>query len=98
MSSSTSSEVRREFLAGNAPHLTIRELDLLEYLLRYAGSVVSRDMLVRDAWKETGRVTPIDNVVDVTIARLRNKVDEPFASPLIQTVRGVGFRFGGGEA
>lgn len=89
---------RRATRAGKAIHLTVRELDLLEHLLRHAGSVVSRDMLARDVWKETGRVTPLDNVIDATIARLRKKVDEPFASPLIHTVRGIGFRIGEGEA
>lgn len=89
---------RRATRAGKAIHLTVRELDLLEHLLRHAGSVVSRDMLARDVWKETGRITPLDNVIDATIARLRKKVDEPFASPLIHTVRGIGFRIGEGEA
>lgn len=89
---------RRAVRGGKAIHLTVRELDLLEHLLRHAGSVVSRDMLARDVWKETGRVTPLDNVIDATIARLRKKVDEPFASPLIHTVRGIGFRIGEGEA
>lgn len=73
-------------------HLTVREFDLLEFLLRHAGGIVSRDMLARDVWKDTGRITPLDNVIDATIARLRKKVDEPFGRPLIHTVRGMGFR------
>jgi DNA-binding response OmpR family regulator len=48
-------------------------------------------MLARDVWQETQRATPLDNVIDVHIARLRKKIDEPFASKLLQTVRGVGF-------
>jgi DNA-binding response OmpR family regulator len=71
--------------------LTPKEYDLLEYLLRHKDQLVSRDMLARDVWKETSRATPIDNVIDVHVARLRKKVDEPFEAKLIQTVRGVGF-------
>src|SRR5262245_54293231 len=82
---------RRVTRGGSVLHLTVREFDLLEYLLRHAGAPVSRDMLARDVWKETGRVTPLDNVIDANIARLRKKVDEPFGRPLIQTVRGIGF-------
>jgi DNA-binding response OmpR family regulator len=83
---------RRAMRADRTLHLTVREFDLLEYLLRHTGSVVSRDMLARHVWKETGRITPLDNVIDATVARLRRKVDEPFGRPLIHTVRGIGFR------
>lgn len=83
---------RRATRADRTLHLTVREFDLLEYLLRHTGSVVSRDMLARHVWKETGRITPLDNVIDATVARLRRKVDEPFSRPLIHTVRGMGFR------
>jgi DNA-binding response OmpR family regulator len=76
---------------GKALELTAREFELLEYLLRHKGQIVSREMLARDVWKETARATPLDNVIDVHIARLRRKVDEPFDRKLIQTVRGVGF-------
>jgi two-component system, OmpR family, copper resistance phosphate regulon response regulator CusR len=76
---------------GVAIDLTAREYDLLEYLLRNQGSVVSREMLARDVWKETARATPIDNVIDVHIARLRRKIDEGFDRKLLHTVRGVGF-------
>jgi len=48
-------------------------------------------MLALDVWKETGRATPIDNVIDVHIARLRRKLDDPFERKLLHTVRGVGF-------
>jgi DNA-binding response OmpR family regulator len=71
--------------------LTAREYELLEYLMRNQGSVVSREMLARDVWKETSRATPIDNVIDVHIARLRKKVDDGFDCKLLHTVRGVGF-------
>jgi DNA-binding response OmpR family regulator len=71
--------------------LTVREFELLEYLLRQQGRVVSREMLARDVWKETERYTPLDNVIDVHIAHLRRKLDEPFGKRLLHTVRGVGF-------
>ena len=76
---------------GTPIDLTAREYDLLEYLLRNQGSVVSRDMLARDVWKETARATPIDNVIDVHVARLRKKIDDGFEPKLLHTVRGVGF-------
>jgi len=71
--------------------LTPREFDLLEYLIRNRGRVVSREMMARDIWNETARHTPLDNVIDVHMTRLRRKVDEPFEKKLVQTVRGVGF-------
>lgn len=76
---------------GEALDLTPREFELLEYLLRHQGHVVSREMLARDVWEQTERATPIDNVIDVQIARLRRKVDDLYEPPLIHTVRGVGF-------
>ncbi len=83
---------RRVFRSGRQLELTARESALLEYLMRHQGRVVSREMLARDVWNEPDRITPIDNVIDVHIARLRKKVDQPFEQPLIRTVRGVGFR------
>jgi two-component system copper resistance phosphate regulon response regulator CusR len=71
--------------------LTAREFSILEYLLSNEGRVVSRDMLARDVWKETSRHTPLDNVIDVQIARLRRKIDDPFPEKLLHTVRGIGF-------
>jgi two-component system copper resistance phosphate regulon response regulator CusR len=71
--------------------LTVREFELLEYLLRLQAQVVSREALARDVWKETSRSTPLDNVIDVHIARLRRKVDTESDVKLIHTVRGVGF-------
>ena len=84
--------VRRTVLReGQRIELTAREFELLEYLVRNHGRVVSREMLARDVWKETARATPLDNVIDVHIARLRRKVDDAFDTKLLQTVRGVGF-------
>ena len=71
--------------------LTAREFEILEYLVRNQGRVVSREMLAREVWKEVSRQVPLDNVIDVHIARLRHKVDESCASKLLHTVRGVGF-------
>jgi len=76
---------------GQYLELTAREFELLEYLLRHKEQVVSREMLARHVWKETARGTPLDNVMDVHINRLRRKVDESFDRKLIHTVRGVGF-------
>jgi len=83
--------------AGRTVELTAREFELLEYLLRYAGQVVSRDALARDVWSETARSTPLDNVIDVHIARLRRKIDLDGLAKLIHTVRGVGFILREGE-
>jgi DNA-binding response OmpR family regulator len=71
--------------------LTGREFDLLEYLLLNSGSVVSREMVARDVWKTTVRYTSLDNVIDVHIARIRRKLDDPFPVKLLHTVRGLGF-------
>lgn len=76
---------------GQTLDLTAREFELLEYLVRHQGHVVSREMLTRDVWKEAGRHTPLDNVIDVHVARLRRKVDDQFSQKLVHTVRGVGF-------
>ncbi len=90
--------VTRNVTRGGAPiELTVREFELLEYLLRHQGQVVPRETLARDVWKEPSRTTPLDNVIDVHIARLRRKVDADFAAKLIHTVRGVGFILREGE-
>lgn len=84
----TSRTVTRE---GGPIELTAKEFALLQYLLMNKGRVVSREMLARDVWKETSRYTPLDNVIDVHIARLRRKIDDNFRTKLLHTVRGVGF-------
>ncbi len=71
--------------------LTAKEFELLEYLLRHQGHIVSREMLAREVWQSSARATPLDNVIDVSVARLRRKVDEPYDRKLLHTVRGVGF-------
>jgi DNA-binding response OmpR family regulator len=77
--------------------LTAREFELLEYLLRHHGRLVSREMLAREVWKEPRRATPLDNVIDVQMTRLRRKVDAEAGERLIHTVRGVGFVLREGE-
>jgi DNA-binding response OmpR family regulator len=71
--------------------LTAREFDVLLYLAESRGRTVSREMLAKDVWKESSRFTPLDNVIDVQVARLRKKVDDPFDAKLLRTVRGLGF-------
>ncbi len=83
---------------GHEILLTPREVDVLEYLLRYQGQVVTREMLERDVWKQTHRMTSLDNVIDVQIMRLRRKVDGDGSERLIHTMRGVGYQLGGKPA
>jgi two-component system copper resistance phosphate regulon response regulator CusR len=80
---------REQFL-----ELTGKEFEILECLLRHRGRIVSREMLARDVWHVSARATPLDNVIDVTMARLRRKIDDPFEKKLLHTVRGVGFVLG----
>jgi two-component system copper resistance phosphate regulon response regulator CusR len=84
-------ETRTVWRGDRRIELTSREFDLLAYLLRQPGQVVTREMLAKDVWRETKRATPLDNVIDVHVAHLRRKVDDGRATTLIQTVRGVGF-------
>lgn len=88
---------RRATRATEPLDLTVREFELLEYLFRHQGHVVSREMLAREVWREPRRATPIDNVIDVQMTRLRKKVDLDGYQRLIHTVRGVGFMLREGE-
>jgi two-component system, OmpR family, copper resistance phosphate regulon response regulator CusR len=88
---------RRAMRGERLLDLTAREFELLEYLLRHQGHLVSREMLAREVWKEPRRATPIDNVIDVQMTRLRKKVDVDAGQRLIHTVRGVGFVLREGE-
>jgi two-component system, OmpR family, copper resistance phosphate regulon response regulator CusR len=88
---------RRVTRGGGTVELTTREFELLEYLLRHQGQVVLRDTLAREVWKETTRGTPLNNVIDVHIARLRRKIDVDQPAKLIHTIRGVGFMLREGE-
>jgi DNA-binding response OmpR family regulator len=83
---------------GVTLELTPREFDILVYLAENHGRTVSREMLAKDVWKESSRFTPLDNVIDVQIARLRKKVDDPFETKLLHTVRGLGFNLRGAQS
>lgn len=76
---------------GEAVLLTPREFEVLLHLMRAEGQVVTRSMLAQEVWREPNRSTPLDNVIDVHLARLRKKIDEGRAAKLVHTVRGVGF-------
>ncbi len=81
-----SREVRR---AGQKIDLQPREFRLLEYLMRHAGQVVTRTMLLEGVWDY--HFDPQTNVIDVHVSRLRQKIDKPFAAALIHTVRNAGY-------
>jgi len=82
---------RKAWRGGQFLDLTAKEFDVLHLLAENAGSVVSREMLAQVVWNNIPRATPLDNVIDVHIARLRRKVDLPEGRALIETRRGVGF-------
>ncbi|MEO1751164.1 response regulator transcription factor [Thiofaba sp. EF100] len=85
-------ERRRVTRAGRLIRLQPRELRLLEYLMRRAGKVVTRTMLLEQVWDLS--FDPQTNVVDSQISRLRAKIDRDFDRPLLHTLRGVGYRLG----
>jgi two-component system OmpR family response regulator len=74
---------------GDEIPLQPREFRLLEYLMRHAGQVVTRTMLLENVWDY--HFDPQTNVIDVHVSRLRSKIDKGFAKPLLQTVRGAGY-------
>ena len=78
--------------AGRQVDLTAREFDVLALLAQWRGQPVSRDVLAREVWKMNRRLTPLDNVIDVHLSHLREKIDREGQAKLIHTVRGVGFR------
>ena len=80
---------RRVTRAGRTLDLRPREFALLEYLLRNAGRVVSKTMILSHVWAYN--FDPQTNIVDVLVSRLRDKVDRPFEKKLLHTVRGVGY-------
>jgi two-component system, OmpR family, copper resistance phosphate regulon response regulator CusR len=84
--------ITRKARRGNKSlQLTTKEYEVLEYLMRNQGQIVSREMLGRDVWLENARHSTLDNVIDVHMARIRRKVDDGFAAKLVHTVRGIGF-------
>jgi len=82
---------RRVWRGNDELQLTPREFDVLAYLFRNQGQTVSRQMLMQEVWRENNRLTSLDNVIDVHLARLRKKVDGEHQQRLIHTVRGVGY-------
>ncbi len=80
---------RTAYRKGRAIELLPKEFQLLVYLVRHAGQVVPRAMLLQHVWDL--HFDPMTNIIDVYVGRLRRKVDEAKAYPLIHTVRGVGF-------
>jgi len=81
-----SREARR---AGKTITLQTREFQLLEFLMRHAGQVVTRTMLLERVWEV--HFDPQTNVIDVHVSRLRNKIDRGFETSLIHTIRGAGY-------
>jgi two-component system OmpR family response regulator len=83
--------LRREVHRGDRRiDLQPREFQLLEFLMRHAGQVVTRTMLLEGVWDY--HFDPQTNVIDVHMSRLRAKIDRDFSAPLLHTVRGVGYR------
>src|ERR1700680_1743293 len=80
---------RETMRAGKKIDLQPREFMLLEYLMRNAGKVISKTMILEHVWDYS--FDPQTNVVDVLVCRLRNKIDKDVATKMIQTVRGVGY-------
>ncbi|MCB2095001.1 MAG: response regulator transcription factor [Rhodobacteraceae bacterium] len=84
---------RKVVRAGQTIDLLPREFSLLEHLLRRKGRIQTRTMLMEAVWDI--HFDPMTNVVDTHISRLRRKVDKPFATEIIETVRGSGYRING---
>jgi two-component system, OmpR family, response regulator len=80
---------RRVTRRGRAIDLRPREFTLLEYLMRHAGRIISRTMILSQVWSYN--FDPQTNVVDVLVSRLRDKIDRPFDTKLLHTIRGVGY-------
>jgi two-component system OmpR family response regulator len=80
---------RRVTRAGVPIELRPREFSLLEYLMRNAGKVVSKTMILSHVWDYS--FDPQTNIVDVLVSRLRDKIDRPFETKRLHTVRGVGY-------
>ena len=83
---------RKVTRGGAVIELRPREFALLEYLMRNAGKVVSKTMILSHVWEYN--FDPQTNIVDVLVSRLRDRIDRPFEKKLLQTVRGVGYVIG----
>ena len=80
---------RRVTRAGQPIELTAKEFQLLEFLVRRSGQVVTRTMLLESVWNL--HFDPQTNLIDVHISRLRQAIDRDFGPPLLQTIRGSGY-------
>jgi two-component system copper resistance phosphate regulon response regulator CusR len=87
-----SQQVKR---AGKRIELTAKEYALLEYLATHPGRVFSRTMIIEHVWDQS--FEGLTNIVDVYVRHLRSKIDDPFPTKLIRTVRGVGYGLGESE-
>ena len=86
---------RHIIIEGETVDLPPREFDLLAFLIEHRGSPVSREMLTQEVWQVTSRATSLNNVIDVHISRLRERLQPYKKETLIKTIRGVGFTFDG---
>lgn len=77
---------------GKKINLSKKEFSLLEYLMRFCGKVLTKDSIISNVWSYEADVLP--NTVEVYIGYLRNKIDKPFKSNLIKTIRGFGYKIG----
>ena len=82
-------EVKRE---GKYIRLSTKEFSLLEYLMRHPNQTITKDSIINHVWNYDADILP--NTVEVYIGYLRTKIDKPFKKPLIQTIRGFGYRIG----
>jgi two-component system copper resistance phosphate regulon response regulator CusR len=82
--------------AGQRIELTAKEYSLLDYLASHPGRVLSRTMIVEHVWDQS--FEGLSNIVDVYVRHLRSKIDDPFETKLIRTVRGAGYRFAESDA
>lgn len=85
----TSFEVKRN---GTTINLSSKEFALLEYLMRHPNRTLSKEQIMSHVWDYDANILP--NTVEVYIRYLREKIDKPFESPLIHTIRGFGYRIG----
>jgi len=80
---------RRVTRGGKEIDLTAKEFQLLEYLMRRIGQVITRTMLLENVWNL--HFDPQTNLIDVHISRLRQAIDKGFEKPLLHTIRGAGY-------
>lgn len=87
-------KARNAHRQGKHVALSPREFEILKFMMDHAGDIVTREMLLREVWNLA--FDPQTNVIDVSMSRLRQRLDEGFDTPAIETVRGAGYRLVGG--